>query len=223
MMINFTDILCVIPARANSKRLPGKNTKELNGKPLVAHSIEYALNNITSNVVVTTNDKEVLKIASKHRVNVIQRPQELCSDETSTAEVLKHAVNEVKGDYSFVVLLQPTSPLRPINLFDEAWTLLNEKKGKCLITVSANKHKLGKVEEDTFLPSTYSFGQRSQDLDPLYFENGLLYISSIDLIKNGKIIDETSIALIVDHPYGTVDIDTENDWEWADFLIKKYQ
>jgi len=223
MMINFTDILCVIPARANSKRLPGKNTKELLGKPLVAHSIEYALNNITSNVVVTTNDKEVLKIASKHKVNVILRPQELCSDETSTAEVLEHAVNEVKGDYSFVVLLQPTSPLRPINLFDEAWTLLKEKKGKCLITVSANKHKLGKVEEDTFLPSTYSFGQRSQDLDPLYFENGLLYISSIDLIKDGKIIDETPIALIVDHPYGTVDIDTENDWEWADFLIKKYQ
>ena len=222
-MTNSTDILCVIPARANSKRLPGKNTKELQGKALVAHSIEYALDNITSNVVVSTNDKAVLKIASKYKVNVIQRPHHLCADETSTAEVLKHTVNEVRGDYSFVVLLQPTNPLRPIKLFDDAWTLLKEKEGQCLVTVSENRHKLGKINKDIFSPSTYSFGQRGQDLDPLYFENGLLYISSIDLIKKGKIIDDHPIALIVDHPFGTVDIDTENDWEWADFIMKKYQ
>ena len=217
--------IIIIPARGGSKRLPGKNLKLLAGKPLIAHSLYYAKINANDNIdiVVTTNDSEIKTFARGQGVQVIDRPERISKDDSSTVSALKHVLQNINESYDNVILLQPTNPLRPIYLLNEALEIFSKGNYESLMTVSLNDKKLGKIEGDHFIPYTYKMGQRSQDLDPLYFENGLLYISSIDLIKNGKIIDETPIALVVDHPYGTVDIDTENDWEWADFLIKKYQ
>jgi N-acylneuraminate cytidylyltransferase len=107
-------------------------------------------------------------------------------------------------------------------MFKEAFELLQEKQSDCLITVSLNQHKLGKIEHSTFKPFTYEFGQRSQDLEPLYYENGLLYLCSYDLAKNGKLISEKPTAMLIDHPYASVDIDTELDWKWAELISKEY-
>ena len=222
-MSNKPSILIIIPARGGSKRLPGKNIKNLAGKPLLAYSIEYAQQYIEGDVLVSTDDEKVAQIAQKYRAEVQLRPHHLALDNTPTIDVLKQVLLAVDKEYDFVVLLQPTNPLRPENLFQEAWSLLQKEGESSLLTVSLNQYKLGKINRNRFQPYTYQFGQRSQDLDPLYYENGLLYIATVSLVKSGVLMDENSIAMLIDHPYATVDIDDETDWKWAEFLIQKEQ
>ena len=217
------NILVIIPARGGSKRLPGKNIKELAGKPLLTYSIEYAQQQIEGDLLVSTDDEEIAQIARKHGAEVQLRPAELAMDDTPTIDVLKQLLSTVEKEYDFVVLLQPTNPLRPANLFQEAWTLLEKEKENSLLTVSLNQHKLGRIKNNRFQPYAYQFGQRSQDLDSLYYENGLLYIATVSLVKSGVLMDENSIAMPIDHPYATIDIDDEMDWQWAEFLIQKEQ
>lgn len=222
-MVNKPSILTIIPARGGSKRLPGKNIKELNGKPLLGYSIEYAQQFIEGDVLVSTDDEKIAQIAQQYDIEVQIRPTHLALDNTPTIDVLKYVLMSVEKEYDFVVLLQPTNPLRPENLFQEAWNLLQKEKGSSLLTVSLNQHKLGKLKGNHFQPYTYQFGQRSQDLDPLYYENGLLYITASELLKEGVLMDDNSIAMPINHPYATVDIDNEIDWQWAEFLIQKEQ
>jgi CMP-N-acetylneuraminic acid synthetase len=221
-MSSTVNILVIIPARAGSKRIKGKNLKPFNGTPLIEHSIKYAQNYIDSDIVISTNDKLITPVAKKYNVPILWRDEELSDDKTPTSEVIKAVVNELKKSYDYVVLLQATNPLRPKNLFKKAWDLLQEKQGDSLLTVSLNTHKMGKVNNSIFEPFTYKFGQRSQDLEPLYYENGLLYICSHSLAKSGSIIGKSPIAMSVDHPYGSVDIDTELDWKWAELISKEY-
>ncbi|MGB2279152.1 MAG: acylneuraminate cytidylyltransferase family protein, partial [Flavobacteriales bacterium] len=134
----------------------------------------------------------------------------------------KDVMERVDKTYDFVVLLQPTNPLRPKDMFDKALELLLEKESNSLLTVSLNEHKLGKIKHSAFKPYTYEFGQRSQDLEQLYYENGLLYVCSYELAKNGKLMSENPTAMLIEHPYGSVDIDTELDWKWAELISKEY-
>ena len=107
-------------------------------------------------------------------------------------------------------------------MFKEAIKLLQEKKNDSLITVSLCEDKLGKIKQSAFKPYSYEFGQRSQDVEPLYYENGLLYLCSYELAKNGKLISENPTAMIIEHPFASVDIDTELDWKWAELISKEY-
>ena len=221
-MISAPSILIIIPARAGSKRIKGKNTKPFNGIPLVEHSIRYAQHCIGTDIVISTNDKQIELIAQQYNVPILWRDESLATDHTPTREVVKDVIAQTDKIYDYIVVLQPTNPLRPKKMFKEAFELLQEKQSDCLITVSLNQHKLGKIEHSTFKPFTYEFGQRSQDLEPLYYENGLLYLCSYDLAKNGKLISEKPTAMLIDHPYASVDIDTELDWKWAELISKEY-
>lgn len=219
----FKDILVVIPARKGSKRLPGKNYKQLNGKPLIAYSIEYALENVSvEDILVSTDDPEIVKVANKYQVMVLDRPARLSQDDTSTAEVLQHVAHTVQKSYRYLALLQPTNPMRPKHLFEQCYNKLKNAKGDSSLCVSTNKRKLGEIKHTVFNPSTYHFGQRSQDLSPLFYENGLLYISTFELIKKGQILSEKPIAVVVDHPFATIDIDSELDFDWAELILNKY-
>ena len=221
-MISAPSILIIIPARAGSKRIKGKNNKPFNGIPLVEHSIRYAQHCIGTDIVISTNDKQIELIAQQYNVPILWRDESLATDHTPTREVVKDVIAQTDKIYDYIVVLQPTNPLRPKKMFKEAFELLQEKQSDCLITVSLNQHKLGKIEHSTFKPFTYEFGQRSQDLEPLYYENGLLYLCSYDLAKNGKLISEKPTAMLIDHPYASVDIDTELDWKWAELISKEY-
>jgi N-acylneuraminate cytidylyltransferase len=86
-----------------------------------------------------------------------------------------------------------------------------------------NKHKLGKIENDVFKPFTYIPGQRSQDLKTYYYENGLIYITRSDVIlENETVLGEKVKPIIVDGPFSDVDIDTKEDFDWAEFIGNKY-
>lgn len=222
IMSSSSKILVIIPARAGSKRIKGKNTKPFNGFPLIEHSIKYAQSYIGGDIIISTDDKQIALIAQKYKVPILWRNESLAQDQTPTNDVVKDVIERVDKTYDFVVLLQPTNPLRPKDMFDKALELLLEKESDSLLTVSLSEHKLGKIKHSAFKPFTYEFGQRSQDLEPLYYENGLLYVCSYELAKNGKLMSENPTAMLIEHPFGSVDIDTELDWKWAELISKEY-
>ena len=175
-MMSSKNILVIIPARAGSKRIKGKNIRPFNGVPLIEHSIIYAQKYIGSDIVISTDDALIAPIAEQYNVGIHWRKKHLAGDKTPTTDVVKDVIAHLEKRYDYIVLLQPTNPLRPRDMFEKAWDLLQEKKSDSLITVSENMRKLGKLEGSTFKPYTYTFGQRTQDLEPLFYENGLLYL-----------------------------------------------
>lgn len=214
--------IAIIPARGGSKRLPGKNIKLLGGIPLLAHSILYAQQQDCIDLVyVSTDDAQIKEIALQYGALVIDRPKSLSGDLDPTVSALKHVLESIQPTVDNVVLLQATNPLRPKKLLEEAFTIFKELQLDSLFTVSRNHHKLGKITNHKFIPYNYEVGQRSQDLEPLYFENGLLYISKAELILNDIIMSENAYPMIVNHLYASVDIDTIEDFELAEYLYNK--
>jgi len=213
--------IAIIPARGGSKRLPGKNILPLGDKPLVAHSILYAKDNnsIVDEVYVTTDCPEIKAVALQFGAKVIDRPAALSGDFEPTVSALKHALDVIGNTVQNVILLQPTNPLRPKNLLEEAWKMYVSGDHDSLMTVSQNHQKFGKIENKKFIPFNYEFGQRSQDLEPLFFENGLLYITKAELILNDMIVGENGFPFEVNHPFASVDIDTKEDFQYAEYLF----
>lgn len=217
----------IIPARGGSKRFPGKNVYILDGKPLICHSIEYSLScSLISGTYVSTDSDEIMKISRAAGAKIIERPAELADDHATTASAMKHAVKCIidEGiDFDYVVLLQATNPLRPKDLLSKAVGILEEGNHDSLFTVNRSEKKLGKIERSKFVPWNYVFGQRSQDLEPLYYENGLLYITKKELLLQGIIEGPTAFPLVVDHPFGEVDIDTVQDFHYAEYMLNQYK
>ena len=221
-MVNL-NFLTIIPARANSQRLPGKNMMVLGALPLVGHSIAYAQNNKLLDIVVTTNDPDVAAYTKTKSVIVIHRPDKLAGHEEPVVTAIQHAVSHFQKKYDAVILLQPTNPLRPKGLLKEAIAIFEREDCDSLMTVSRNEHKLGTIINNRFTPYNYKMGQRSQDLEHLYYENGLLYIFKTELVKQGKLLGEANYPLIVDHPFAEIDIDTEADFKKAEMFFNYYK
>ena len=213
----------VIPARANSKRLPGKNMKLLGDKPLIQYSIDYALANFRPDEIwVNSDDQEIIKFAKSKAVNTVVRPDVLGLDLTSTVDILKFQVSYFKEQNiacDAIILLQPTNPFREDNLLKEAIEKFQESKRNSLATFSISEKKLGKIEGGLFKPTNYIPGQRSQDLEKSYFENGSLYITKCDNIFEGKVITDDVYPLICNNLESSVDIDYLDDFVFAEFLL----
>jgi len=215
--------IAIIPARGGSKRLPNKNILLLGGIPLIAHSILYAQNNsaLIDEIYVSTDDPAIKKIALEYGAKVIDRPENLSGDLEPTASSLKHVLESIEGTVDNVVLLQATNPLRPQNLLQEAFEVYQKGNYDSLFTVSRNHQKLGTIENNKFVPYNYTIGQRSQDLEPLYFENGLLYITKASLIVQEIIISENAFPFELNSIFANIDIDTKEDLAYANYLVKK--
>lgn len=218
------EYIVVIPARGGSKRLPNKNIRLLNGLPLIAYSILYAKKSLPGiKIYVSTDSPEIARVALDYGAEIIARPENLSGDHVTTAKVLKHAVEciiEQGISFQYVILLQATNPLRPDYLILNAIKKLEESGRDSLIGVSSSDKKLGKIVNGKFVPWNYYYGQRSQDMELLYYENGLLYISKKELLLQEKIVEEETYPMIIDHIYGQVDIDTLEDFELASFFAK---
>lgn len=218
--------IAVIPARGGSKRFPGKNVAPLKGKPLIAYSIEYAKEcALIEYVYVSTDSDEIGVVSEQYGAEVMPRSAELAGDFVPTADVLKDVAQKLleQGvEFDAFVLLQPTNPLRPNDLLNDAMQIMETGKYDSLFSVTRCDKKLGKIMDSKFVPWNYTFGQRSQDLEPLYYENGLLYIIRKDLLLQGRIFGDTMYPLVVDHPFGEVDIDTKGDMAYAEYMLNVY-
>lgn len=219
--------LAIIPARGGSKRLPRKNLLDLCGKPLIAWSIEAALKSkYISKVIVSSDDEEILNIAKKYKADFIKRPDELASDTATTFDALKHTLENV-GKYDYVVLLQPTSPLRSEKHIDEAIELLEEKSADAIISVCEMEHSplWSNILDENLDMSNFLrdevLNKRSQDLPKYYRLNGAIYICKTEeLLENkGFFIKENIYAYKMDKKH-SVDIDEEMDFVIAEKLMQ---
>jgi len=214
--------IAVLPARGGSKRIPNKNIKDFGGLPLIVHSINYAKLNsdIIDDIYVSTDNQMIKDVAIKNGAKVIDRPENISGDFEPVITTIQHLLTVV-DDVETIILLQPTNPLRPENLLLECYQLFKSLKLDSLFTVSKNHNKLGEIKNNKFIPFNYKVGQRSQDLDPLYFENGLLYIISSKTIKEGYIISPNAYPLEVNHSFSKIDIDTYEDLDYAEYVYDK--
>ncbi|MEO6176124.1 MAG: acylneuraminate cytidylyltransferase family protein [Flavobacterium circumlabens] len=216
--------IAIIPARGGSKRIPDKNIQLFGTLPLLAHSILYAKQNSTviDEVYVSTDSEEIKKTALQFGAKVIDRPAAISGDLEPTVSALRHALESLEGNnVENVILLQATNPLRPQNLLVEAFEVYQQENLDSLFTVTRNHQKFGKIAGNKFIPFNYAIGQRSQDLEPLFFENGLIYITKASLIRNDIIISENAFPFEVNHIFAKVDIDTPEDLEYAEYLFQK--
>ncbi|WP_432222977.1 cytidylyltransferase domain-containing protein [Flavobacterium sp. TMP13] len=215
--------IAIIPARGGSKRLRDKNILLLGGIPLLAHSILYAQenNDIINDIYVSTNDELIKQIALQFGAKVIDRPDSISGDLEPTVSALKHVLETIDELVENVVLLQPTNPLRTKELLNQAFELYRTRNYDSLFTVTRNHQKFGKITDGKFIPFNYEIGQRSQDLQPLFFENGLLYITKATLILEDIIISKKAFPYEVNHIFANLDIDTRDDFNYAEYLYKR--
>ena len=220
--------LAIIPARGGSKRLPRKNILDLCGKPLISWSIEAALKSkYISKVVVSSDDEEILNISSNFGADIIKRPYELANDTATTFDAIKHTIENVEK-YDYIVLLQPTSPLRNENQIDEAIELLEEKQADAIVSVCEMDHSplwSNILPEDGnmrgFLREEI-LNKRSQDLEKFYRLNGAIYICKTDkLLENKSFFLKDNIFAYIMDKKNSIDIDEEIDFEIAKVLINK--
>ncbi|PBJ13843.1 cytidylyltransferase domain-containing protein [Flavobacterium sp. ACN6] len=216
--------IAIIPARGGSKRLPQKNIKLIDGIPLLAFSILFAKANhkIIDEIYVSTDDEKISQIALEYGAKVIERPEAISGDYEPTVSALKHVLETIDLNVENVILLQPTNPIRPENLLKEAFEIYKKQNRNSLFTVSKNHKKFGKIDNQKFIAYNYQIGQRSQDLEPLYFENGLLYITKAGLILEDTIISDDAFPFEIDHIFASVDIDTQEDFDYAEYLYNKH-
>ena len=219
--------LAIIPARGGSKRLPKKNILDLNGKPLISWSIEAGLKSkYIDKVMVSSDDEEILDISKQYAVDTIKRPEELASDTATTFEVLKHIIDSVEK-YDYIVLLQPTSPLRDEKHIDEAIELLEFKSADAVVSISEMAHS--PLWSNTLEDSLSMVGflrddvltKRSQDLEKYYRLNGAIYICKTDkLLKNKTFFLKENIFAYKMDRESSIDIDEELDFKIARALLE---
>ena len=219
-------IIVIIHARGGSKRLHEKNILDFGGIPLLAHSIRYAMANSTiiDAIYVSTDDTSIKETALHYGAKVIDRPANLAGDLEPTITALKHSLQVIDDNtVENVILLQPTNPLRPVTLLQDCFDIFVNENCKSLFTVTQSHKKLGTIASSCFVPFNYKIGQRSQDLEPLFFENGLLYITKAQSILNDEIITKDAFPYLINHIFADIDIDTKDDFDYAEYLLLKYQ
>jgi len=225
-------IIAVIPARAGSKRLPGKNIKKLGPWPLLAWSIKGALIiKAFDRVIVSTEDPAIAETAKDHGAEIPHlRSAHLATDQAHVEDVLVEVLDWVKQDEGSlpdgVMLLQPTSPFRRKQSILKSITLFKEH-GESVVSVSPTKihpYWCKTVSPDgELLPFTEDTPdiRRTQDLPPVYQLNGMIYLAKSDTLIQGKTLySDHTRALIADDPFETVDIDTQLDWLTAETIWK---
>ena len=219
------NIIVIIPARGGSKGIPKKNIINFLGKPLIEHSISYAkTSDLVSNIYVSTDCSEIAKVALKNTVNVIDRPQSISGDKASTESALIHTLKNITSKPDAIVLLQPTSPLRPKNSLNEALNHFLNNSYDSLLSISPTHRFHWMIDNKKAIPK-YDFNNRPrrQDMKPEninYIENGSLYISTYEnLVNNNNRLGGNIGYIIFDEKY-SYEIDSMNDLQFLENLSK---
>ena len=221
-------VLAVIPARGGSKGIPRKNIKKLGGKPLIAWTIEAALKAPSINrVIVSTDDEEIAAVAEQFGAEVpFKRPIAIARDDTPGLDPVLHAI-ENSPDSDWVLLLQPTSPLRSVDDIEGIIKLCQEKGALSAVSVAeVGKHPFWMYQRSSDMrlqPLIPNRGEimRRQDLPSVYVLNGALYLARPDwLIENQGFIGPETLGYVMPVER-SVDLDTPLDWLWVEYLIER--
>jgi N-acylneuraminate cytidylyltransferase len=222
-------ILALITARGGSKGILKKNIKLLGGKSLICWTIDAALQSKhVDRLILSSDDSEIIEIARMANCEVpFTRPKYLAEDETSSMDVIMHALDQIEEEYDYLLLLQPTSPFRTAQHIDNIiTTCLDQECGMMISVARLKKHPMFMYRLDgphlkSFLDSQQQL--RRQDMPPAYEHNGALYLAEIDLLKRVKSFNIPEACAFIMTGVANLDIDDQQDWQYAEFLIEKGQ
>ena len=225
--------ICVIPARAGSRRIPRKNIKEFNGKPIIAYSIEAALkSNCFSQVIVSTDDDEISEVAKKYGAHVpFVRPDELSNDYVGTIPVIKHTIEWMEDNNNYienVCCLYATAPFIKSKIISKAYQQLKNSSADYCFSVTSFAFPIQRAirivqdnKVDMFYPE--HFNTRSQDLEEACHDAGQFYWGKAQAFK-AELPLFSEVATPYDLPrYLVQDIDTMEDWIRAEAMHKVLQ
>lgn len=219
--------IALIPARGGSKGIPRKNIKLFNSKPLIFWTIKAAIESeFVDRVIVSTDDEEIADISKSFSAEVpFLRPKELAQDDSPGIDLVIHAINNLK-DVNDVLLMQPTSPLRRTKDIDEIFKLRAKKSTTSAVSISdSGKHidlffKMDSQNKIKPISSKFKSMPR-QKYNKLYNVNGALYLSTKDsILQNLSFFTSNTIGYVMPAEY-SIDIDTQLDWDLAEFLMQK--
>jgi CMP-N,N'-diacetyllegionaminic acid synthase len=227
----YKKVLGIIPARGGSKGVKRKNIRSVAGKPLIYWSIAAAQKATSlTTYYISTEDKEISDIASLYGAACLSRPHNLAGDQTPMTPVLQHLCVEAEklhGRFDYILLMQPTAPMRTAKHIDGAIDLMS-KHVDCDSLVSVYQ-----VEDchpsrmytckKGFLSKFYEepVGSLRQDLKPVYHRNGAIYLCKRELLmEENKLVCESPLAFIM-NKNDSVNIDDEQDLRVADFLMSE--
>ncbi|OHV78463.1 cytidylyltransferase domain-containing protein [Ensifer sp. LCM 4579] len=221
-----SDVIALIPARAGSKGLPGKNIRDLCGKPLYRHSVDAAIEAGISKIYISTDIEEIFSHSLPNGVSVVRRPLEFAQDTTTMAEVLLEFLDTTHRGGATVVLLQPTSPLRRPDHIQAGLRLFST--GDCSLVMSvceANSGvlKWGQVAGDRFQTLSdprFCFANR-QYLPPVYRPNGALYVFDADTFRTNRDFSAASIKVVQMSKEESLDVDTLDDFGKCETAISQ--
>lgn len=224
-------VVAIIPARGGSKGVPRKNIRDLAGKPLIAYTIEAAKKSgYIDRIIVSTDDEEIKQVSLRYGAEVpFLRPGKLSLNDTPVWKAVRHAIKYLKEveayPIDFVVLLQPTSPLRTEEDIDNAIELFLESNCESLISVCKTNespywmHKIEKGYLKTLM-GLDNYNKIRQDLPNTYMENGAIYIIKSELLyKYNSFFTSKTVPYIMPRER-SVDIDDELDFKFAELLFK---
>ena len=211
------NILPIIPARSNSKRLPSKNILKLDGSPLISYTINSAKKSkLINKIFVSTDSKEIAKICESHGIKVpILRPKRLAQDRTSSISVIKHVLLYLQKNENYepdiVLLLQPTSPFRSNKLIDKSIQLLKKSKVNSVISVKKINNEINHsffYKDKMLIPyQKFSKNNNSNKNFELFFPTGSVYTFWNKTLKNFDSIYGNKILPIFSKYPETIDID----------------
>lgn len=220
-MNNKKNIIAIIPARGGSKGIPNKNIIDCMGKPLIAHSIEYAKeSDLVTSIYVSTDDAKIAEVARQYGAKIIDRPDSISGDTATTESAIEHVLNNIpKPD--IVILLQATSPLRPKESLNKSIEKMISEKYDSLLSLSPTHRFSWKINGDEAIPK-YDFKNRPrrQDIpesEQAYIENGSIYIFTYEnFIKHnnrlggkiGYVVFEEEFSFEIDTPTDLIVIDS---------------
>lgn len=232
-MYKSKTFLAIIPARGGSKGLPGKNIKELCGKPLIAWSIESGLkSDYLDEVVVSTDYQNIADIAKDYGANVpFLRPGFLSSDTATSFDTVKHTIdyykNELNMEFDYIVLLEPTSPLRESHDIDISIEQLFNSSADSIVGISKTEDQnpafLINKDKNDFITGFQDNDMkvlRRQEIDDVYFFEGTVYVSSINVLLERKTFYHSNTIGYEVPKYKSLEIDDIDDFVMVEALMK---
>ncbi len=221
--------IAIIPARGGSKRIPRKNIKMFHGKPLIAYSIQAAMeSNLFDKIIVTTDDEEIADIAKEYGATVpFIRPKELSDDFTGTTDVINHALQWLSDHgekYDYVCTIYATAPLLRSQYIVEGFEKLQHSDAVNAFSCTSMPFPVQRTFKITtdercemFWPENYM--KRSQDLEEAYQDAGQFYWTRLNQKSDEILFGKDSIPIVLPR-YLVQDIDTLEDWEQAELLYE---
>ena len=220
------EIIGIIPARGGSKGIPKKNIKLMNGKPLIAYTIESALESgVLDRLIVSTDSQDIADISSQYsNVQIKIRPAEISTDDSTTESALIHVCEELskseKIEIISILTLEPTSPFRTKETIQKCVELLADPNIDSVVGVTEVSSVLGRIVGNEFKHIFPNQPRRRQDREGLYQESSTIYGTLYDVLKRKKSVLGDKVFPLIISSEEAVDINEPLDFQIAEFLMK---